>query len=132
MKKIIIDEKHAEKIAAVLETVQKRAKVRTITTEQVLDLPGTLYRFYGVPKSRMNGLKLIIDFNAQNFPNAYKYTPESTIINVEFSATKCYLTSVERSRTQPENKFFEADEMPEALKDALLDKYMKNTCYNVH
>ena len=93
---------------------------------------GSVDGLCGVPTSRMNGVRVISDCNAQNFPNAYKYTPESTIINIEFSATKCYLTNAERSRTQPESKFLEADEMPEALKDALLDKYTKNTCYNVH
>ena len=129
--KIIIDEKHAEKIAAVLETVQKRAKVRTITTEQVLDLPERLREFYGIPKKYLKGLRVCVDFNAQDFPNAYKYTPESTVINIEFSETKCYLTDAAREQCRKESEFIYSYELPEEMQKALLKRFKAAARYKV-
>lgn len=79
MKKIIIKEENAEKIMAAFESKQGRARERKINSFSDLkyEIVGIERRLDGMSKKAMNGTKIEFDFR-QQFPSAYKYTPDST------------------------------------------------------
>ena len=53
----------------------------------------------GIPKKHMVGIRVRCDLHAQKYPNAYKYTPESTQCSLERCPSGWYITDVERWRT---------------------------------
>ena len=96
---IIIDTKHAAALAADLADVQKLARARTITADDVLDVPERIKDRYNIPVAALEGCAFLVDLNAQNFPHAYKYTPESTIMRIKVSGGKFRVVEFFRGRT---------------------------------
>lgn len=101
-KKIIIDDKHRAQIAAELDTVQARAKVRTITVDEIYSTCAEIERKLSIPKKHLIGCRFRCDLNSQDYPNAYRQIPEATIFRVEYKNNKWYLTDVCRTQ-QPKN-----------------------------
>lgn len=104
MKTIIINENNVEKITAVLADVQKRSKVRTIDTSDIYNTVDRVNGHLAIPKKYMEGVMIHCDLNAQDFPNAYKYRPESTHFTATFKGGKWRLTGVYRDTTERTNK----------------------------
>lgn len=50
----------------------------------------------GITHKALKGVKVKIDPNAQTFPSAYKYTPESTQFNAEFDGKEWKITRIYR------------------------------------
>ena len=48
----------------------------------------------------MDGIELVIDINAQDFPNSYKYKQESILARTVFKNGTWRVTSISRGRTQ--------------------------------
>ena len=63
------------KFAEVINEVQKRSKVRTVTAEEIKRCTDKVFERLNITKKALNGVKAIIDLNAQTFPSAYKYEP---------------------------------------------------------
>ena len=79
--------KFEKKLEKELNELQKRCTTRTITMQIIqkeLDLIEEAF-LYQHTKKEMEGLSIRYDFNAQEFPSAYKYTPESTILNASYN-----------------------------------------------
>ena len=76
-----------------------------------------------LPKARMEGVKYHVDPRAQDFPNAYEYTPMSTQFNLTFSKGKWRISDIGRASVQRAGRKCQCIEMPEALKDALLRRF---------
>lgn len=100
MKPININETNATKISGILESVQKRSKVRTITAEDIYRTVKEVEKHLGIPKKYLNGVCIHCDLNAQDFPNAYKYRPESTHFTAEYRSGTWKLTDVWRDTTE--------------------------------
>ena len=83
------------KLEKEIRAVQKRARVRTITAEKMLSALACLERNLGVPRRYLNGLKVRIDCNAQDYANAYNGTPYSTQFEAEYH-NGWKITSIER------------------------------------
>ena len=107
--KIKLDESNSEAIGLELARVQhKRVQVRTITTTDILSVK------YEIEK-RLNGFlkkKFFIDtvidcnFIFEDFPKAYKHTPQSTKITVRYFSSGLFLTNIYRGNCKFEKKSF--------------------------
>jgi len=103
------------KLDEILDEVQKRAKVRTITSEEIVEALDRIETTLGISKKAMEGVQVHVDLNDQKFPNAYKWRPESTqfwavykggswrVLSIERDtcsqlATNCYITHTEASK----------------------------------
>lgn len=80
-KPIYITERNRAALQAVLDEVQGRAKVRTITVDDLFDFCQDAEKeltSHSVLKSHLRGVEVVADPCARKFPNAYKYPPAST------------------------------------------------------
>lgn len=120
MKPIIINDANKEKISNLLDECQKRCSVRTVTLEEIFDAGNKIQELYGISKKSLEGCKFRVDMNAQRFPGAYKWVPESTIISVIMQGGKWRLNYISRGRTAIQN--VQATLTDEA-KQAIIDKH---------
>lgn len=79
MKEINLKSANArEKLQAVLDGVQRRTTARNISVDDIIASLKEVEEELSIPKKSMEGIRVIIDRHAQRFPNAYRFTPEST------------------------------------------------------
>lgn len=109
-------------VRAVLDEVQKRSTVRNITSEDILEAIEDIEKTFGVPKSKLDGVQAEIDVHAQRYPNAYKYTPESTQFTLENRRGVWYLTDVCRDTTGRRTHAIIITKFPDATKQAIIDR----------
>lgn len=102
MKTIIIKESNKEKINQAIKDAEGRASARTITYDDIIQDIKNVEQTLGIAKKDMVGIEVDVDHHAQNFPNAYKYTPESTQYIIRKKASGWELLSVDRYRTRRE------------------------------
>lgn len=93
---IKIDEKNKEKIQAVIDQVQLKARVRTISVEDIMAEPANIESHLGLTKKALVGVSASIDLNAQKFTSRYKGIPESTQFGLEYTKSGWVLTYVAR------------------------------------
>lgn len=102
MKAIVAKTENIHKIEEALEAVQGRCSARTITAQQIVDAAELIVSHYAAlagSKKAINGCRFSYDRNNQDFPNAYRYTPESTIVRFEFSSGTMKITGIDRDQT---------------------------------
>ena len=116
--KAIID----KKIVPELDAVQARCTSRTITPLRILDELLDIEDALGIPKKAMDGVSVSVDANAQNFPSAYKFTPESTRFKAVYRGGCWRITDIRRDRTRRESQKVVVSHT-EASRAALIDKY---------
>lgn len=88
-----------DRVAAALKDAQKRARERLVSAEEIIeDTYDELQHFKmsGVCKKNMAGSIITYLPGAENFPRAYKYTPQGTYFTIEFSKTGAYLIDIGR------------------------------------
>ncbi len=126
MKKgITVTEKNFSRIAAELAEVQKLSKVRTITLEDIRETLAEVEKHLSLPKTYLTGIKVRCDINAQDFPNAYKYRPESTHFTAVYRAWHWTVTDIYRDTTRRNKPVI--IELTDAAKEKILENmsYMK-------
>ena len=96
MEKIKIDEAHREAIAQAVTNAQKRARARTISTEDVYNAVGKIERRLNEANCRFEGVSAKVDLNAQRFAKSYMGSPMSTVFWIEHSSSGWFLTEVKR------------------------------------
>jgi hypothetical protein len=122
-KKIIrINAENLEELTAELEKVQHRARVRTITAAEVVKACEKYEKRLGITKKAMQGIKITVDINAEDFPNAYKYAPESTVFTAEYARDGWRLVSVQRDYCHRWSNAINAN-LTEAAKAAIISKF---------
>lgn len=90
---------NTEKLSAAIEAAEgTRVNARTITAEDVIRSVEKIEKRlrYLLPKKGWKGLKFNVDPHAQQFPAAYKGTPQSTQFRVERGATGWFVTAIWR------------------------------------
>lgn len=121
---------------ALLNEVQKRCSARTIGWYSLNSALGRIEEKCPInTKMGRKGLKFSIDPNGQEFPKAYKYTPESTIIHGEFTrdGMKIWFAREESwNKTEPEFYDFSEDQILEMLKDAGVDVWQIKRIFNYY
>ena len=97
---IRVMQSNLNKIEAKVDFMQSAAKVRTITGIAILSTIKEIENRLSsiLHKKDWHGLSFTVDDNAQKFPSAYKYVPESTIYKLEYRKSGWYLIWVMRSR----------------------------------
>jgi hypothetical protein len=100
---IRVIEGNLDKIQEKIDFMQLKAKVRTIKGIDVINTITEIEnRLYSIlHKKDWDGLSFTIDENAQSFPAAYKYMPESTIYRLERRKSGWFLVWVMRSHSRP-------------------------------
>lgn len=122
MKEIIVNDKNMGKIDAIISEVQGRSKERLITSSDIVRYIEKIERKLDIPKKSMGGISIDVDVNAQNFPNAYKWTPMSTHFCAAFKNGKWRVTSITRSSCRRYGKEVIV-EHTEDSRDAIMKKY---------
>lgn len=120
-REIIINEKNADRIRAELDELQKRCSARTIYFVNIADDCKTVERKLDLPKKYLKGVTIQVDHNAQDFPSAYKYTPESTHFTAVHTGKEWKLTDLRRDTTLRASKAFRVF-LTEEAKAAILDR----------
>ena len=124
MKPIKINEANLEKINKAIDEAEGRATVRRIGGMSVLNAVKEIEEHFDIPKKLMTGIMVDVDINAQNFPKAYKYTPESTQFIVLRKKSGWYLMGVTRDNCRvPSKKFLKIGAFTEEQKNAIMDKF---------
>lgn len=122
MKKIKIAEENINRIAEILNEVQKRSRVRCVTPQEIIDTCNNVFRELNITKKALEGCMFTADLNAQDFPSAYKYTPESTLFTAVYKRGSWYLSSVRRDTTRRASQKVKMM-LTDSAKTALLSKY---------
>ena len=119
--KINITEKNMDKLQNLLDCLQKRMTSRTITAKDILEATEDIERRLDIPKARMTGITAVVDMNAQDFPRAYKYTPQSTLFALTKTETGWAVTDIWRDECHRSNRGFTLSLTDEAKK-AIIDR----------
>ena len=90
----------SEKLANEISRVEGRASARTIAPDNIMEALETVEKELGITKKALDGCKISVDYNAQDFPNAYKYTPVSTHFDAEFRSGSWRITDISREKTR--------------------------------
>ena len=97
--KIIINDDNIARLQAVLNDVQKRAHVRTITTDDLFAMIQTIEGKLQIAKADMIGISATVDLYAA--PHyGYRGIPESTHVDLLRTSTGWALTAVYRANCQ--------------------------------
>lgn len=110
-----------------LDAIQQRCTVRTIDADDLFKLivvyEKSLAHFLSYKD--MKDATVEIDLNAQEFPNAYKYAPYSTIAKVRCTGPRSWaILSVKRDITQ--SKIFECKTFTDLQKMKILEQAIKS------
>lgn len=120
MKPIKVIEGNRDRINAAISESEGRATVRRICFDDIVSALAQYERELGIPKTSMTGIELDLDINAQTFPGAYKYTPDSTHARVVRTASGWALTHVTRDTCRGPTRRVEVLSMPGPAVRALL------------
>ena len=117
-------EKEFEEIAkgltsAILEA-EGKAKVRTITSKEICEAITNLEdRLYHITKKALTDTTFGYDCNAQPFPKAYKYTPESTLFRAKFDGREWRILYIGRNTCDKKQCHIS---LSDTAREALLNK----------
>lgn len=91
---------NAAKLDAMIQAAEGRATARTITPDDIAEALDQVTERILLLSTRKDatGTKVEADPNAQTFPHAYKYTPESTHFTAELKASGWTVTGIFRAR----------------------------------
>lgn len=105
----------------VLEDIQKRTTVRNIDSAHIIEWLYDYTQELNIPKKYMDGITVRVNLNAQKFPSAYKYTPESTWFMATYKSGSWRVIGIIRDTcTNCGRKVT----LPEEAQKALVRKYM--------
>lgn len=102
MKAIVVKAENIHRIEEVLQAVQGRCSARTITAKQIVEAADAIISHYAAlagSKKAINGCYFSYDCNNQDFPNAYRYVHESTIVRFKFSSGTMKIIKIYRVPT---------------------------------
>ena len=98
------------------------ARARTIDAEIVYNALTHVEEKLNVSKTALDGTTCSIDWNADDFPSAYKWVPESTIFQAEFKNGSWRITGIRRDQTHRFTQRYRLV-LSEKAKQALIDRY---------
>ena len=119
--KIIVKEANADRINAAIKEAEGRATARTITAMDVNSAAEKITRRLNISKTALKGVSAHVDPWAQDFPRAYKYTPESTQFDLIYTGSGWALVNVDRDRTHGARNAAQI-RLTDAARAAVLDK----------
>ena len=114
---------NVEKITEAIKAAEGRATVRTITHAEMIDAISTVERKLSIPKKYLDGISITVDYNAQSFPNAYKYLPESTHFDAINKKGIWYITAVYRAGTRGRSNAIAITRLPDVVKAEIIKSH---------
>lgn len=119
---IVIKWDNIERINEAIKQAEGRATERLIKYENIDHAVFEIEHKLDIPKVAMLGIMVDIDWNAQKFPNAYKYAPMSTHATIKKTASGWNLIGVHRDtcRTKKYDVL-----LTEVAKQALIERVEK-------
>lgn len=121
-KQIAIYTAESEKLQKLLDEAQTRCRERTITPRDIIDglqkVESHLLNL-GTTKKAMEGITVIYNANAQEFPRAYKYTPMATFFKAIYQKNHWVLYDITREECASVRCKID---LTEAAKTAILSK----------
>lgn len=117
---MLVKESNKEKIETTIKSAEGRATARTIIYRDIVHSLEKLEKSLGIRKKDMLGITADIDYNAQDFPKAYKYRPESTHFKVTKKSGGWDLISVYRDTTRRDGHKFHVT-LTEDAKKAIVE-----------
>lgn len=124
---ILLNEKNAEKINALCESVQGRATVRCINYNIISDTARRVFAHYtckiGLSKKALDGCTFDVDLFAGKLPNSYKYAMSamSTVFSFKYHNGNIYITSVTRQQMGQNSNRRVIASLTDAAKTALIE-----------
>lgn len=120
---IVIKEENKNRIDEAIKKAEGKATARCISHKTVFRIIDSLNgRFGNVSKKNLKGTVIHFD-NAQHFPNAYHYRPESTHFKARHNGTNWTLTDVYRDTCPNRMSFYVSIELSDMAKNAILKNY---------
>lgn len=116
---MLVNEKNKEKIEKMIIEAEGRATARTIKFENILEDIKQIEKKLNITKKAMTGVTVDVDHNAQDFPKAYKYTPDSTQYTIVRKSSGWDLVTIERWHTRKDGQTFIV-KLTEEAKEAIL------------
>jgi len=95
MKKISLAKVTDEQLDEMIKEVEGRATARTITAKRIREILADVQQ--KVPTKKALEQTKVVYTGAEKFPNAYKYTPESTHFSAEFLHGAWVITDIYRT-----------------------------------
>lgn len=120
---MLIKESNKDKIGKMIEEAEGKARERTIDCHIVEHCIKHLERHLGIPKKYMEGIEANVDYWAQDFAKAYKYTPQSTHFKVVKKKTGWDLQCVYRSTTRKYGHEYEL-KLTDDAKRKIIERFM--------
>ncbi|MBQ2049732.1 MAG: hypothetical protein II493_04905 [Spirochaetales bacterium] len=114
-------------INTAIKQVEGRATARLITAEKVISEILKLEQRMDITKKAMEGTSAVLDLNAQDFPNAYKYTPESTQVDLLFKSGSWRIVAIYRGTCHRSGHKWGL-KLSDTAKSAILDKASVGFC----
>ena len=111
---------NVEKINTIINSVEKRSRVRTITHKDILEACDYIEKTLGLCKKHLEGTIFWINPNSTTFPQSYFGTPESTHVKLTYHNYKWYVLDIFRAKCG--DKWIEA-QYSEITRTALLKKW---------
>ena len=106
-----------------IKEAEGRATMRTIQAKAILSVLMDIDdRFAFASKKSREGLTINVDYHAHDFPNAYKYRPESTHFTAEYKNGSWRITGIFRDWCRRSGNEYLIT-MPDQLKEALIAHY---------
>lgn len=105
-----------------IRAAEGRATARTITPEEVVSALDIVERKLDLPKKHLDGVTVDIDYHAQDFPRAYKYTPESTHFCAVYKRGSWRVIDIYRATTRRASQAYKVD-LTDAAKEAIIAHY---------
>lgn len=87
-------------LSEAIDDAQKRCTSRKLDAQRLCRALREAEKKLDLPKRLLEGVTVEIDVNAQDFPKAYKYTPESTIFQATFKSGSWKVTDIFRGKTK--------------------------------
>lgn len=129
MKEIIISGANwREKLESTIREAEGRATARTITPENIIDALLHIEKKLDVSRAALEGTTATVDYNAQIFPAAYKYTPESTIFAAVYRRGSWRVTDICRAATRRPGGAILV-QMSESCKKAVMENHSRFGLY---
>lgn len=119
------DERFYRRADKELAKIQKRSKVRTITSKQILDYCNNILdEIYlsKCTKKALTGSIAIVDINAQGFPKSYKHAAYSTIFVVRYQKNHWSLIDLKRDYCRPTTNEIEV-KLTDSAKESIIQHF---------
>ena len=105
-----------------ISAAQGRSYERTIDVEDILNTLDKYTQSLNISKKAMEGITATFDRHAQAFPNAYKWTPQSTQFTATFHAGSWRITDIFRDTCTKHDRHLVT--LPPEAKTAILQRFM--------